>query len=439
MKDSIYNNILTIEGKHTVIFNSFSGKFTILRDNTSIDRKTKLSDFVKEHPAYLEIFKSNNILVEDDIDETALLQKRIEDTDFDDSFYILNINPTTDCNFHCWYCYENHVEGSKMSSETVADIIRFIDRLLDENKTIKQFSLSFFGGEPLLYYKQVVAPIIAHADKACESKEIGFDIGFTSNGYLITDEMVEELKPHNSHFQITLDGGPEHHDNTRFTKGGVPSFDRIVSNIILCSENGIPVNVRINYTDKNIDSCKKILDYFIKDEGGIFDNISFDFQRVWQQRTNKADDAEETASAIRDAFRNAGYNVHTNYLLRDVRYSCYGDKRNHVLINYDGMAYGCTARDFNEQNSIGRLNHDGEIKYDLEKYERRFTAKVSKPICRQCRIAPLCGGGCRQSCVETLHHDGCNLGYTEEDKDKKILSLLEHMISNSPQIDQSNP
>ena len=67
MKDSIYNNILTIEGKHTVIFNSFSGKFTILRDNTSIDRKTKLSDFVKEHPAYLEIFKSNNILVEDDI------------------------------------------------------------------------------------------------------------------------------------------------------------------------------------------------------------------------------------------------------------------------------------------------------------------------------------------------------------------------------------
>ena len=83
------------------------------------------------------------------------------------------------------------------------------------------------------------------------------------------------------------------------------------------------------------------------------------------------------------------------------------------------------------------INPQGFIEYDHDKYVNRFAAKFSKPICRECRIAPLCGGGCRQRCVETLTFDGCNFGYTEEDMDYRIISILEYMMSISENFQQS--
>ena len=50
----------------------------------------------------------------------------IEYVDNDDSTFELIINPTLDCNFHCWYCYENHLKGSKMDEGIVSAITTLI-------------------------------------------------------------------------------------------------------------------------------------------------------------------------------------------------------------------------------------------------------------------------------------------------------------------------
>ncbi|WOC53178.1 hypothetical protein BPO_p0095 (plasmid) [Bergeyella porcorum] len=48
-------------------------------------------------------------------------------------------------------------------------------------------------------------------------------------------------------------------------------------------------------------------------------------------------------------------------LVDAVENSCYANKINHSTINYDGIVYKCTARDFNLKNHEGRLSSDGNI------------------------------------------------------------------------------
>lgn len=45
-------------------------------------------------------------------------------------------------------------------------------------------------------------------------------------------------------------------------------------------------------------------------------------------------------------------------------------------------------------------------------------------------IAPLCGGGCKQRAMENSNRDECIFGYTEADKDRIILDILEYHIQN---------
>lgn len=110
----------------------------------------------------------------------------------------------------------------------------------------------------------------------------------------------------------------------------------------------------------------------------------------------------------------------------NVMQSCYGDKTNHVLINYQGDLFGCTARDFTNENRIGYLDDQGTPHYDKEKIHIRRVAKLGKAICKNCRIAPICGGGCRQKASEAFDYESCTMGYSEEDIDNKILDIFEY-------------
>lgn len=74
--------------------------------------------------------------------------------------------------------------------------------------------------------------------------------------------------------------------------------------------------------------------------------MNIDFQRVWQDRDHRMDATESKAMEIRERCRKEGMSVGSNFLLTDARQSCYADKVNHALINYDGHVFACTARDF---------------------------------------------------------------------------------------------
>ena len=58
-----------------------------------------------------------------------------------------------------------------------------------------------------------------------------------------------------------------------------------------------------------------------------------------------------------------------NFLVfsNDGRTTCYANKINSEVINYDGLVYKCTARDFSEKNDVGIMLEGGIIKYKYDK------------------------------------------------------------------------
>lgn len=427
MKYGTYISTIPIEKKHTLLFNALSGKFVVIRNKVFDDIKAlPIVQLATDSSMVYKQCIDAGIIVDDTFDEVAFLEERVKQADNNSESFILHVNPTLDCNFNCWYCYENHVPHSRMKEDMVDATKSFIDSVL-KRPEIKSFSLGFFGGEPLFHFEKVSKEIIGHAAAECAKSGVRFQVNFTSNGALITKDIVKFLSQYTCGFQITLDGGKPDHDKTRFGKNGEGSFNTIVKNIKLLLQSGINVLVRVNYTAANIDSVETIFDAFKKSTAEEKKCIRFDFQRVWQDRNdNVEDETEEKITRIRVLFREAGFVVNTNYLLHGVDDSCYGDKINHLLINYNGDVYGCTARDFNKENRIGFLDSCGEVHYDDKKLEKRNNSKLAKAVCKTCRIAPLCGGGCKQRAMEGLDTEGCTFHYSEEKMDKFILDIFEH-------------
>lgn len=425
MKLSIYNSYLNIKGRHTLVYNAYTGTFLALKNKTlSGNYETEI---LRLSPDEIKKFREGGMLVDDNLNETAELKKRISIADNNFEEFILFVNPTLDCNFQCWYCYEIHTEKVWMLNNIQDSCLAFVDTVL-QRKELRNFRLSFFGGEPLLYFTKVAKPLITKIGKKCREYNVNLHVHFTSNGALLNKEIINFLSSYNISFQITLDGDKENHDSTRFYKGGIGSYDKIVSNITKLVQNGIRVICRINYTSANANSLKSVLDSFAELQNQEKDLISFDFQRVWQERGTSADDTDVSIKEIRNKYKRNGFYVSSNHLMQDVRNSCYGDKKNCLLINFDGNIYGCTARDFNTENCLGRLSESGELVLNKERYDRRANSKLAKPICQNCRIAPICGGGCKQRASESIESNTCTYGYSENDKDNLIIDIFEHQF-----------
>lgn len=427
MKYSQYNSIIQISTKRYILYNALSDKFVSLNNLAK-------SDIDSLHPDALNNYNKDlygklvsvNAIINDNTDETKLLKHRIELIDNDESFFQLHINPTVDCNFRCWYCYEDHVKGSKMKPEVIEYIKKLTHNIISKNPTLKVLSFSFFGGEPLMYFNQIAGPLISFFDKTCKEHNISYSIHFTSNAYLLTDDIIVFLKNKACSFQITLDGYKYAHDKVRFMKNGAGSYDVIVNNIKKLVKAGMKVQLRINYTAENIIDTGKIANEFNDLNKNIRNNLAVDFQRVWQDSENE--DVSETVKRNINRFRSNGFIVSYHKVINRVNDSCYGDKKNHLLVNYNGDVFNCTARDFTTENRAGYLSPEGTVVWENGYPDIRMSSKFSREVCHTCRIAPLCGGGCRQQAVENKSPNTCLYNYTDEEINQIILDRFEFMF-----------
>lgn len=435
MKLSIYNSIIKVNDSVSILYNAYSDKFLILTNNTVDLIRSQSLRWIKENRSLIfeDLLKAKAI-VSKDSDEKTLIADSIKSKIIDNERFHLHINPTVDCIFKCWYCYEEHIQGTKMKDDIKNAICRLVDSIFSTNASLKYFDLSFFGGEPLMYFSHIAKSIIDYIDEKCNLHNVKLRIHFTSNGYLLKPSIVNYLKDKECSFQITLDGYKSNHDKVRFLKSGTGSYDVIVKNIKLLAEHNIKVILRINYTADNSGELARISNDFSNVSECYRQYIKLDIQRVWQDASNKTgqEETDENVNAMIKSFRNLGYNVSYYRINNNAAYPCYGDFRNHILVNYNGDIYNCTARDFTKENRSGKLQTDGTIEWDIDVVER-FSKKFSVKGCQTCRIAPICGGGCIQRITEVGNNAECTYNYSESDKDKKILDRFEFMFLNDIQ------
>ena len=431
MKPSIYNSYFNFSDGIQMIYNAYTDMFILLRSKMIVDSHNIISADTIDPEFYENAIKSGCI-IENKVDEVENVRNEIIRANENDVFFHLTINPTLNCNFKCWYCYENHKVDSKMTLETICSIAMLISTSISKNSNYKKVLISFFGGEPLMYFNETVKPLILKADEVCKRHNKDFEIHFTSNAFLLNDATIRFLSNYVCSFQITLDGHRDRHNAVRYNDAG-GSYDTIFTNIISLAQAGIRVLVRINCTKSNVDDLVNILQDFKRGiNPDVANMLSFDIQRVWQDididvNSEMESEINNKISEYIKLYRDNGYQVNSVLISNKVKNCCYGDKTHHATINYNGDVYQCTARDFNETNRMGRLCPDGTINWDKMTVNQRNSHKFSNPVCHSCRIAPICGGGCSQNSIERPHNGRCPFGYTEEKIDEIILTRFRYM------------
>ena len=419
MKQSKYNCILQ-DNTGMVIYNAATDQLVALTPqlaNIFNESKAAPEKIKAQHAELYDHLLQKGIFVCDDADETEAYIRKREEYERSSGEYTITINPTLACNMSCWYCYESHKNMPAMSADVKQSVLLLIDKLLADNK-LKKLNLSFFGGEPLLYFDKVVVDIINHAKMQCKAFDAKLSIHFTTNAYLLTDNVLKHLEGLDVSFQITIDGGKQVHDSVRKTKGGEPTYARIVEHIHQTLSRDFSVGVRFNYTAKSIPSFIDVVKDFSHLQQEQKPLVNFTFQRVWQDNEGDASQVEQQVEHIERAFEQAGLFVNNakSYI---VPY-CYADGVNTAVVNYNGDLFKCTARDFAPKSKEGTLAADGTLRWN-ERLRKRMSIRHGSDTCLQCRIYPICHGGCSQMKLEAP--DGissCPKGY-DDDKIQEIM------------------
>ncbi len=431
MKYSQFNSIISYNEKF-VLFNSLSQKFLIieplLRDLLLVAKSEGVASLEEIHPTFYSYLVKEEYLIAKEIDEIVKVKQIVKEVDENYNSFLLTINPTMNCNFKCWYCYETHVKNSNLSNDMLDKIGLFIQKTTTKPE-IQLFNVAFFGGEPLLYFKRDVEPIILKLKEECIANKVDYSISFTTNGYLINDDFISFFKENNltCSLQITLDGYKENHDLVRNVSSTKGSYEVIIKNIKKLLLNEFTVRLRINYISENIADTYKIAEEFDEIPKRIKkSSLLIDYHRVWQD--SKVDDIGVIVEENIRKMREAGINV--KYLApNNVRESCYADKRNSAVINYNGDIFKCTARDFTTSKRAGFINEQGDLIWEDNYLEKWMSAKFNNKPCLSCRLLPICNGGCSQHAVEALGGDDYCVYYNDDNlKDSVVISKVEEII-----------
>ncbi len=127
------------------------------------------------------------------------------------------VSITNRCNLACPYCFHSQ-SNEDMTLETMEMTIRYL--LSNAAIANKKATVSFFGGEPLLKFNDIIYPIV---------KKYGDALNWTitTNGTLLTTHIIDFCKENNIEILLSIDGCKIVQDNQRPLQNGESSFDKL--------------------------------------------------------------------------------------------------------------------------------------------------------------------------------------------------------------------
>lgn len=173
-----------------------------------------------------------------------------------DKFYF-QWHITNKCNLRCSHCYQE--DYSDVQEMSLSELQAIADKLLLALSKWKiKGEIAITGGEPLI--KKEWIPLLKYLNDATEVS----DLDILSNGTLITQNQVDELKSISKLrcFQISLDGAyPETHDAIR----GNGTFERTLKNIRKLIQNDIAVYIMFTLQRYNMHDLPSLFDLAINE------------------------------------------------------------------------------------------------------------------------------------------------------------------------------
>jgi uncharacterized protein len=342
--------------------------------------------------------------------------------------------PTYNCNLRCSYCFQDYMRTDQHFRHLLRTMQRsMVDRIFAAMRTLearhgvpedaqRRRSIGLFGGEPLLESNR---PIVGYiVNKALDSGEASFwavTNGTDLQAYrdLLGPRVIAKL-------QITLDGPPREHDKRRIYANGDGSFERIARNITMALDLGVHVKVRINIDRNNIGQLPALADEIMARGWDHYQEFS-----TYTAPINAANahtdrhttfgswELNQALQALRQQYPSMQVIRPREDSLADRARQLFaqrGDPLSHFKASFCGAhnkmyifdafgyIYACWERTGDPNIRIGSVTETSDVVFNdgVNQLWRNRTV-ASNPVCRKCRYAFYCGGGCA---VLAMDHKG---------------------------------
>ena len=412
-KESCYNIDIFSDDKNCCLWNSKTG--AIIEFESALYKLISSNRFDDAQiiPLIPELLKQG-IIVDKNLNEFNELYFRSKQSQLNTSqeHFSLVIAPTLACNYNCEYCFEKKsIRKNIMTPEVMEAIILLLKNRLKRYPTTKKFEVHWFGGEPLLAYDNVVLPLLKEFYSICRQNNIELVSRMTTNGYYLTSEKFNDLvnKYNLASVQITFDGTEKEYCKRKKTQSD--SYKRVkknvfdLSNYIFKNKLNTVVYLRINVDKYNYKSAKNFVDE-IKRDRRYKNNIIFYLGRL-------RDSCHEECSSCYSIDEFEDLNMDFKSFLGEKinlphakRLWCSQCGVNCYCIGPLGEIYKC-EHDFGVKNcKIGSVFSG--LYYN--KYFYKFMNMELPKRCKDCKLYPICLGGCQKQ--RLLSHNNSNCEYT---------------------------
>lgn len=317
-----------------------------------------------------------------------------------DSFCTLHLLLNEKCNFKCKYCYS--AEGRSSAELSIDHISIMFDYFLSSKRlAVKDRTVMFMGGgEPMLSWNLLEKSTLI-AEEIAGKNNVNVHFSLTTNGSILTEDMLVFLKDHDFTVQISFEILPDVQDKQR-------AMNNVVAhNLVKLTEKDISNYVRSTITSENVDripemvkycqtnfpkvtklSCQQVVDpdYFTSKEV-----VRSFFSRYFSSFQEGVAQAAKTGLQLRSSSSHL-----INYSMRE-RF-CY----NIVCLTPYGTLTTCpdvsSPNESDYAKSIIAKIENGKLLFDQTAFDRLTCGNIHTiEKCTSCWAKWNCGSGCPSS------------------------------------------
>lgn len=356
------------------------------------------------HEAVLEVLglkEAGLLFTEDDYQEVVMDFKARSTV-----VKALCLHVAHDCNLKCRYCFahEGEYEGERglMSFEVGK---KAIDFLVAHSGNRRNLEIDFFGGEPLMNF-EVVKDLVVYGRSLEEEHKKNFRFTLTTNGVLLSDEVIEFLNKEMHNVVLSIDGRQAVNDLMRPAVNGKGSYEVIMPKFKKLAESRNQTNyyVRGTFTHHNLDFSEDVLHLA---EAG-FKQISVEpvvapddmaYALKEEDLPKLMAEYEKLALAMAE-YKKIGKDFNFFHFMIDLtqgpcvakRLAGCGSGVEYLAVTPNGELYPCHQYVGKEAFLLGNVD-TGVV--ELDKQNEFKTCNVyAKQACQDCWARFYCSGGC---------------------------------------------
>ena len=310
------------------------------------------------------------------------------------------------CNLDCPYCSVHSKNLDRMPNDTANAALKFMLEQWDPDHFV---DVIFMGGEPTSAFPLLKRMVLAiEKEIPIDPQKYRYDV--TTNGTLLTEEMMSFFAAHNVRVLLSVDGDRETHDEKRRWVDGRGSFDMIVERLPMIRRYQPYLGARMTPTAQTIGR----LLYDVKAL------VALGFRKLiigpatgveWPPEALRT--LKEQANAVLDWKKRhqdlSGLSISLEEVSETA--SCGGDDfrwgcragRTGLAIDIDGTVFPC-SKIIGTDKPRGSQLRMGDVFKGITEEDTHLKLNghvpVAKPGCWSCEVRGSCLGGCFAANIE---------------------------------------